>query len=66
MSFVNDVEWLMQQMHVSAAHCDYLRNGRAVASITFSGEPALVRELSTRFAEMSEAGQAEVRKEKIE
>jgi hypothetical protein len=58
--FENDVAWLMRQMRVTSGHVDYLRDGQtAAASVTFSGEPALVRELLTRFAEASEAGQLE-------
>ena len=57
--FTNTVEWLISQIRVSSTHVDYLKTGHAAAGVTFSGEPALVRELMDRFAELSENGQIE-------
>lgn len=56
--FENSVEWLMSQVRVSALHGDFLRDGKVAASVTFSGDSALVRDLLNRFAELSEGGQA--------
>ena len=54
--FTNSIEWLIQQVRVSGVHYDYLKDGRICASVTFSGESALVRQLLDRMAELSESG----------
>jgi len=52
--FENDLAWLVQQMRVSSFHAEYQPSGRLIASLTFSGEAPLVRQLLDRLAELSE------------
>lgn len=51
-----DVARLVRRVVVTSAHVDYLKDGRAAASVQFNGEPAVVRELLDLVAELSESG----------
>ena len=55
--FENPIEYLISQVKVMSQHVDYAPSGRGVASLQFNGEPALVRQLLDRIAELSENGQ---------